>query len=293
MRYTVLGFNQELLIKYDLNMNEVLLLDYIYNAVASPTMMHKIENNVSYVWLNHKKILEDLPILNIGEDRLKRLLQHLIEVHLIQSVRDVVGRGSKSYYCITEECEELRFSTHEVLKTTLHNDDRSVKNNTSDNKLIIDNKLNSNNSKELLLADADSDSFLGSVNKTKEKPKKKNVYQKCIDMINDFTDDPQFKDLLTTYLKYRLEIRDKPLYANMWKGMLRSLDGLCGDDDALGCEIVQQSINRGYLGFYPVNNRSATPSFDHTKHVEHGDDYDQKQSEWLEEMKKDGKRTEF
>ena len=293
MRYTILGFNQELLIKYDLNMNEVLLLDYIYNAVASPTMTHKIENNVSYVWLNHKKILEDLPILNIGEDRLKRLLQHLIEVHLIQSVRDVVGRGSKSYYCITEECEELRFSTHEVLKTTLHNDDRSVKNNTSDNKLIINNKLNSNNSKELLLADADTESFLGSVSKTKEKPKKKNVYQKCTDMINDFTDNPQFKDLLTTYLKYRLEIREKPLYTNMWKGMLRSLDGLCGDNDDLGCEIVQQSINRGYLGFYSVNNRSATPSFDHTKHVEHGDDYDQKQSEWLEEMKKDGKRTEF
>ena len=112
-------------------------------------------------------------------------------------------------------------------------------------------------------------------------------------MINDFTDDPQFKDLLTTYLRYRLEIRDKPLYANMWKGMLRSLDGLCGDDDALGCEIVQQSINRGYLGFYPINNKSATPSFDHTKHVEHDDDYDQKQSEWLEGMKKDGKRTEF
>lgn len=292
MRYTILGFNQELLIKYDLNMNEVLLLDYIYNAVASPTMIHKIENNISYVWLNHKKILEDLSILNISEDRLKRLLHHLLEVHLIQSVRDVVGRGSKSYYCITEECEKLRFSTHEVLKTTLHNDNRSVKNNTSDNKLIIDNKLNSNNSKELLLADAD-ETFLRSVNKTKEKPKKKNLYQKCVDMINDFTDNPQFKDLLTTYLKYRLEIRDKPMYANMWKGMLRSLDGLCGEDDELGCEIVQQSINRGYLGFYAVNKRSSTPTFDHTKHVEYGEDYDQKQAEWLEEMKKDGKRTEF
>ena len=292
MRYTVLGFNQEALIKYDLNMNEVLLLDYIYNAVASPTMIHKIDNDISYVWLNHKKVLEDLPILNIGEDRLKRILQHLLELHLIQSIREIHGKGSRSYYCITKECQELRYSTHEVLKTTLHNDVRSVENNTSYNKLNNDNKLNSNNSKELLLADAD-EPFLGSVNKTKEKPKKKNLYQKCVDMINDFTDNPQFKDLLTTYLKYRLEIRDKPMYANMWKGMLRSLDGLCGDDDDLGCEIVQQSINRGYLGFYAVNKRSSTPTFDHTKHVEYGEDYDQKQSEWLEEMKKDGKRTEF
>lgn len=292
MRYTVLGFNQEALIKYDLNMNEVLLLDYIYNAVASPTMIHKIDNDISYVWLNHKKVLEDLPILNIGEDRLKRVLQHLLELHLIQSIKEIHGKGSRSYYCITKECEELRYSAHEVLKTTLHNDVRSVENNTSYNKLNNDNKLNSNNSKELLLADED-ETFLGSVNKTKEKPKKKNLYQKCMDMINDFTDNPQFKDLLTTYLKYRLEIRDKPMYANMWKGMLRSLDGLCGDDDDLGCEIVQQSINRGYLGFYAVNKRSSTPTFDHTKHVEYSEDYDQKQAEWLEEMKKDGKRTEF
>ena len=162
------------------------------------------------------------------------------------------------------------------------------------------NKSNNNNSKNIhnsnskeLLADADTESFLGSVSKTKEKPKKKNLYQKCIDMINDFTDNPQFKDLLTTYLKYRLEIKDKPMYANMWKGMLRALDGLCGDDDELGCEIVQQSINRGYLGFYAVNKYNATPSFDHTKYVEYDENYDQKQSEWLEEMKRDGKRTEF
>lgn len=294
MRYTVLGFNQESLIKYDLNMNEVLLLDYIYNAVASPTMIHKIDNDISYVWLNHKKVLEDLPILNIGEDRLKRVLQHLLELHLIQSIREIHGKGSRAYYCITKECEELRYSPHEVLKTTLHNDVRSVENNTSYNKLNSNNKLNRNNSKELFLDETETDdTFLGSVSKTKEKPKKKNLYQKCMDMINDFTDDAQFRDLLTTYLKYRLEIKDKPLYANMWKGMLRSLDGLCGDDDALGCEIVQQSINRGYLGFFKVNRYSATPSFDHTKHVEHGEDYDQKQAEWLEEMKKDGKRTEF
>ena len=111
-----MGFNQKKLLQYDLNMNEVLLLDYIYNAVASPTMVHKINNEIFYVWLNHKKILEDLPILNIGEDRLKRLIKHLDDLHLIQSIRDLHGKGSKSYYCITKECEELRYSNDEVLK---------------------------------------------------------------------------------------------------------------------------------------------------------------------------------
>lgn len=216
---------------------------------------------------------------NCSQSAVTKTIKHLTELGLIE----VVGFDGRHRQLRVVNFTTLNSKIYEAESENLRaiNIDSNTDNNIS------------NNSKELLLADADTESFLGSVSKTKEKPKKKNVYQKCTDMINDFTDNPQFKDLLTTYLKYRLEIREKPLYTNMWKGMLRSLDGLCGDNDDLGCEIVQQSINRGYLGFYPVNNRSATPSFDHTKHVEHGDDYDQKQSDWLEEMKKDGKRTEF
>lgn len=222
---------------------------------------------------------------NISLPTVDKALQSLINKGYINKggVKDFVTPDS--YWVNSEVVKKLYEGSKETL---LGGSKETLLNNTSNN----NTKKNINsNSKELLLADADTESFLGSVNK--EKPKKKSLYQKCIDMINDFTDDLQFRDLLTTYLKYRLEIKDKPFYANMWKGMLRSLDGLCGDDDALGCEIVQQSINRGYLGFYPINNKSATPSFDHTKHVEHDADYDQKQSEWLEGMKKDGKRTEF
>lgn len=217
---------------------------------------------------------------NCSQSAVTKTIKHLTDLGLIEVVSFDGRHRQLRVVNFTTHPSKIYEADSENLRAI--NTDNNIVNNTS------------NNSKELLLDEAESDdTFLGSVSKTKEKPKKKNLYQKCMDMINDFTDDAQFRDLLTTYLKYRLEIKDKPLYANMWKGMLRSLDGLCGDDDALGCEIVQQSINRGYLGFFKVNRYSATPSFDHTKHVEHGEDYDQKQAEWLEEMKKDGKRTEF
>ena len=217
----------------------------------------------------------------------QRTAIHNLENYGILEVK-VSGLPAKRYFKFNEN-KLLNFlqSSSEKIKELDTEKLNSNNNQTNKNK-----EIKNSNSNELL-ADADTESFLGSVSKSTDKPKKKNVYQKCVDMINDFTDNPQFKDLLLTYLKYRLEIREKPLYANMWKGMLRSLDGLCGDDDDLGCEIVQQSINRGYLGFYAVNKRSSTPTFDHTKHVDYSEDYDQKQSEWLEEMKRDGKRTEF
>ena len=161
MRYSVLGFNQEELLKYNLGMNEVLLLDYIYQAIASPTLEHKIEAGLSFVWLNHTKILEDLPILNISEDRLKRLLKSLEANKLISSIKINMGKGkgSKCYYYITKECEALRYNRRvenntsndlDVLKITPLNSDRRVENNTSNNKLFnIDNKLNKIDNKRI------------------------------------------------------------------------------------------------------------------------------------------------
>ena len=55
---------------------------------------------------------------------------------------------------------------------------------------------------------------------------------------------------LLNYLSYRLSVTDRPLYANMWKGMLSKLDKLHQE----GYEyesIIEYAIERGYLSFYP------------------------------------------
>ncbi len=265
MRYTILGFKQSELTKYDLSMNEVLLLDYIYSAIASPRMNHVYQNDCYYVWLNHSKILEDLPILGISNDRLKRVLKHLCDVGLLTTyVEHHVGAGSKTYYAITSACEDMRYSNTEVLKTTLQDTDRSVENNTSRgvenntsyNQLKRDKELNKKSNSKELLRNSDSDSsFLGSVSKTekKEKPKKKSLYEKCLEEIDNYTDNEELKDLLVQYLKVRLEIaKEKPLYANMWKGMIKKLTLIDNNDIDTAKEIIQQSIERGYLAFYPV-----------------------------------------
>jgi hypothetical protein len=226
--------------------------------VASPTMKHKIENDNSYVWISHSKILEDLPILDIGSDRLKRILKHLVDVGLVETTKSLSEmKGTRTYFKITEKCEQLKY-TDQVLKTTLDNERPSVEKNTSDNKLNINNKKNT--TKVVLETEhtTEESNFLGSVSvDKKEKPKKKNLFEKCLDIIDEYTVDGELRDLLITYLKYRLEIKDKPLYANMWKGMINKLRKLDNNDYDTACAIVQQSINRGYLGFFPVNNYSG------------------------------------
>ena len=109
MRSDIMGFRQELLIRYGLDLVDALLLSYVQRACVSPKMKKVVdENNQPYVWLQHSKILEDLPILGVKEGFLKKRISHLIELGMLKSVirRDEI-RGSRSYYTITELCEEL------------------------------------------------------------------------------------------------------------------------------------------------------------------------------------------
>ena len=90
------------------------------------------------------------------------------------------------------------------------------------------------------------------------KPKvRESLYTKCVHMIDEFISQHNcgnpVRQKLISYLNYRLQINDKPLYVNMWKGMLNKLDKL--HQEGYGYEpIIDYCIERGYLSFYPPAN---------------------------------------
>lgn len=133
----------------------------------------------------------------------------------------------------------------------------------------INNKIN-NKIEDKYDADA-SETFLDN-DYSVEKPqsnKKKNLYQKCLDMIYEFTNDSKLTSLLIQYLdlileKYRSE--GKVLYANQFKGMLNRLVEICTDGNYN--DVVQQSIYKQYIGFYPVSSYKNKPSNPDTNKAE-------------------------
>ena len=46
---------------------------------------------------------------------------------------------------------------------------------------------------------------------------------------------------------------DAPMYVNQWRGLMNELNRLAHSLEE-ACEIVQQSINRGYRGFFPIRD---------------------------------------
>jgi hypothetical protein len=273
MRYSVLGFNQEKLIQLQtddikLDMTDILLMDYIQKAISQPSMLKIIKDEQAYVWLNHSKILEDLPILNIKENMLRKHISKLIQLNLIkgESISSNKGRGSRAYYTITEVFESLQNTEMTTGKKLQLVEGPPVKNYTSDNKL----KKNDSN-KESLSKDKDRTQKFQFGKKKEVKP---TLYSKCICLIDDFTDNESLRKSLTTFLNICLENAKEsgvPFYANHFKGKLNSLRALTDDNgylnDQLAIKIVKQSLDNGWCGFYQIrvdkSKRNAARDIEH------------------------------
>lgn len=133
--------------------------------------------------------------------------------------------------------------------------------------------------------------------KTKKKPKKDSLYTKCVSLIDkyDFANTGNVRKLLIEYLNYRLSVKDKPLYANMWKGILNKLSELGGNDILLIEDIIKQSIERGYLSFYPVKDfaNQSKPWEEGVKSTYYTDAELEELAELDRERREKGLRTTF
>ena len=177
----------------------------------------------------------------LSEHLQRKALKTLQEKGIISTKKR--GLPAVNYYKIDFDRLLMLLST-----SSLKNEqqDTEIMNLNNNNKQTIKEK---SNSKELL---QNSGFEFG-----KQKPKKENLYTKCVNLIDSYPFDESVRKLLLEYLQFRLSIKDKPLYSNMWKGMLNKLRDLTDDhgytDASLCRSIISQSIERGYLSFYPIS----------------------------------------
>ncbi len=157
MNYEVLGFNQEKVIEAKLDVTDLMLLNYIIVANGNPFMEHIIITGVSYVWLYHEKIHEDLPILGITEGTLKNRLSVLKQKGLIMSETQRLIKGSKTYYSVSEltmsfindvRCHS-KMTSDKNISNNISKNDNSIRDNTNKQQELF-NTNNINNNKEVL-----------------------------------------------------------------------------------------------------------------------------------------------
>lgn len=105
----------------------------------------------------------------------------------------------------------------------------------------------------------------------KSQSKKPSLWDKCIYLICDFTDDEILRHLLSASAKLFIENSREagtPFYTNTFKGKLNSLKRL-SEDNYEQRKIVQQTLDKGWNNFYELktDNKKKTGNF--AKDVEH------------------------
>ena len=183
----------------------------------------------------------------LSEHYQRKALSTLYELGII--LIEKRGLPAKNYYKINFDVL-LSILEESSCQRRRQQDTESV--NLNNNKQTKSKKENKNSSKEEL----HSQEFSFGKQST---PKKANLYTKCVQLIDsyDFSCWGNIREQLIDYLNFRISVKDKPLYANMWKGMLNKLANLCVDDISKYEQIIQYSLERGYLSFYEPKNYSS------------------------------------
>jgi hypothetical protein len=112
VKYTICGYQQDILIEYNLDAIDATILDYIDNFYNTGKMYHKIINNYVYFWVNYRTIIDDLPILNIIDPQsIAYRFNKYIDCELMKKVyikgkdiylydgKELERHGSFTYFC--------------------------------------------------------------------------------------------------------------------------------------------------------------------------------------------------
>ena len=168
---------------------------------------------------------------------------------------------SKQYIC-KEEFDDfvnpnIYWVNFEVVKKLYEGSKETLHGGSKETLLNKTSKQTDSKKRKVVSKDTTTDFQFGS---KLSKPKKENLYTKCVNMVSDFVSEHNcgepVRGKLMDYLRFRLEVKDKPLYTNMWKGMLGKLETL--HRQGYGYEtVISYSLERGYLSFYAPNNFSS------------------------------------
>lgn len=84
MRNYIFEFDQQVALRLDLKLNELLFLDYVATFINSGCMRYKFITGKRYYRLTYKKVLEDLPIMKVKERQLRNIITNLEEKGVLE-----------------------------------------------------------------------------------------------------------------------------------------------------------------------------------------------------------------
>lgn len=124
-----------------LSLKHLAILRWFVDFLGTNRMETKVVNNNIWYWCSYKKIMEDLPILEITNKQvISRLIKELVETNLIESYIDR-KTGNKTYLRLGEEYPNLISSEEEPKDNSDDFNTKDYKHKNKKSKKTINSKV--------------------------------------------------------------------------------------------------------------------------------------------------------
>lgn len=242
MKYTIEGFSQEYALQFKKNIirknkqieikldcTDLVVLRWFVDFY--PKMKKIIVDGKEYAWLTHKKLLEDLPLIDISKDGFISRMQKLVEFEILDYVF-LKENGSFSLYTFGKNYGGMVSNTQGVLVQT--STGVGVQTSTKDN-TITDNSIKNNNKEE-------------------------NKSTAFDDIINNYTENETLRTALAEFIQKRKKM-NKPIEPSGLQRLLTKQNSglftISNGNDNLAIDIVHQSVDNCWLGFFPLKTQKV------------------------------------
>lgn len=124
MKYTMLGFSQQIAADYGLDLNDLAILRWFVDFKESGNMRSMEIYGYVYYWVFHEKISEELFIIKLQKSAIYKRLKKMCDCNILKKKTISCG-GNYSYFALGENYQEL-IKSQKYIKTK-----SPKKNNTS------------------------------------------------------------------------------------------------------------------------------------------------------------------
>lgn len=116
MKYTIMGFSQQKLQEFNMDLTDALILRWFIDFKDTNKMYSEIVNNEKFYWIKYESLLSDIPIINIKKVPLGRRLKKLSESEILKRYIKKKG-GTYTLYAIGIKYTELVSQEGLILKS--------------------------------------------------------------------------------------------------------------------------------------------------------------------------------
>lgn len=259
MKYTIEGFDQKTAVEYGLDVMDLTILRWFVDFMHSNRIAKVLHEGKEYCWIKYDGLLADMPILGIQKKMLAIRLKKLVDAGVLLHVTKKDG-GTYSLYAIgdnyinlinsdnsrniAEEVGNLLDTVGNILDTGGKNISQGVGN-------LLDTPYPKNFPPKDYSTKKDSSTRKDS--STKKEEKEPVVY---------YPHDEKLNQAFLNFLDMRKASKKPAKTENAIELLMKKLqklstvkDSVTGDeymDNDLAVKIVEQSIERTWLGFFPL-----------------------------------------